>query len=68
MNPDWDAVTVIRKNKPTSKDLKSNEVLNRAMATGNVEVTRKCTIIAMSAVLMLLHKLTLVRIDILRQT
>jgi hypothetical protein len=40
-NADWDSVTVLRKSKPSSKELKSSSVINRAMATGNVEISRK---------------------------
>lgn len=41
MADDWDKVTIIRKSKPTSKDLRSSSVINKAMATGNVEITKK---------------------------
>lgn len=40
-NMGWDDVTIIRKSKPASKDLKSNSAINKAMASGNVEITRK---------------------------
>ena len=41
MADDWDKVTIIRKSKPTSKDMRSSSVINKAMATGNVEITKK---------------------------
>lgn len=41
MADDWDKVTVIRKSKPSSKDLKSAAVINKAMASGQVEIIKK---------------------------
>ncbi len=41
MADDWDKPTIIRKSKPTSKDLKSSAVLNKAIASGQVEVTKR---------------------------
>ena len=40
-NSDWDKVTIIRKSKPAAKDLKSAAAINKAMASGNAEITRK---------------------------
>ena len=40
-NTDWDNVTIIRKSKPAAKDLKSASAVNRALASGNAEITRK---------------------------
>ena len=42
-NTDWDSVTVIRKSKPAAKDLKSASAINKALASGNAEITRKST-------------------------
>lgn len=42
-NTDWDNVTVIRKAKPAAKDLKSASAVNRALASGNAEITLKGT-------------------------
>ena len=40
-NTDWDNVTVIRKSKPAAKDLKSASAVNKALASGTAEITRK---------------------------
>lgn len=40
-NTDWDSVTVIRKSKPATKDLKSASAINKALASGNAEIVRK---------------------------
>lgn len=40
-NTDWDSVTVIRKSKPAAKDLKSASAVNKALASGTAEITRK---------------------------
>ena len=40
-NADWDSVTVIRKSKPAAKDLKSSSAINKALASGTAEITRK---------------------------
>lgn len=42
-NTDWDSVTVIRKSKPAAKDLKSASAINKALASGTAEITRKRT-------------------------
>lgn len=41
MSDSWDAPTVIRKGRVTSKEMKSSANINKAMASGNVEITRK---------------------------
>lgn len=41
MNEDWDKPTILRKSRPTSKDLKSNAAVNQALAKGNVEISLK---------------------------
>lgn len=43
-NTDWDSVTVIRKSKPAAKDLKSASAINKALASGTAEITRKCNV------------------------
>lgn len=42
MDSDWDTPTVLKKKRPSAKDAKSSAVLNQAMASGNVEVRKKC--------------------------
>jgi hypothetical protein len=44
MAEDWDKPTILRKSRPTTKEARSGSAVNRAMAAGNVEVTKKCTI------------------------
>ena len=39
---DWDSVTILRKKK-NSQDAKSTQAINRALATGNVEIHKKMT-------------------------
>lgn len=41
MNDDWDKPTILRKSRPTSKDLKSSAAVNQALAKGNVEISLK---------------------------
>ena len=48
MADDWDKPTIIRKSKPTSKDLKSAAVVNKAMAAGQVEIIKKGNVIVCS--------------------
>lgn len=38
---DWDSVTIIRKSKPAAKDLKSASAINKALASGTAEITKK---------------------------
>lgn len=45
-NTDWDNVTIIRKSKPAAKDLKSAAAVNRALASGTAEITRKCMLLS----------------------
>jgi putative transcription factor len=40
---DWDEQTVIRKKTVSAKEAKSTAAVNRAMATGNYEITKKST-------------------------
>jgi hypothetical protein len=44
-NSDWDNVTIIRKSRPVAKDLKSASAVNKALASGNAEITRKSKIL-----------------------
>lgn len=55
MSDSWDAPTVIRKGRVTSKEMKSSANINKAMASGNVEITRK-GIISFSFYLILLRR------------
>lgn len=41
MSDDWDKPTVLRKSRPSAKDSRSTAAINKAMATGNVEVHKK---------------------------
>lgn len=41
MNEDWDKPTILRKSRPSSKDLKSSATINQALAKGNVEISLK---------------------------
>lgn len=41
MSDDWDKPTVLRKSRPTAKDSRSTAAINKAMATGNVEIHKK---------------------------
>lgn len=43
MSEDWDRVTLLRKARPSAKDARSTSAINRAMATGNVEISKKST-------------------------
>lgn len=38
---DWDKPTILRKSRPTAKDARSASAVNKAMASGNVEVSKK---------------------------
>lgn len=43
MSDDWDKVTVLRKARPSMKEMKSKESINQALATGNVDISKKPT-------------------------
>lgn len=44
---DWDEQTIIRKKAVSAKEAKSTAAVNRAMATGNYEITKKSTLLGL---------------------
>ena len=41
MEDDWDKPTVLRKSRPSTKDSRTSAAVNKAMASGNVEIHKK---------------------------